>query len=205
MKTPQQLCVPRKHGFRISKHIIVVNIISCDCSKVNKQVHTDACNHLVPTGSKPLTLWGRVTHICIGKLTIIASDNGLSPGWCQAIIWTNTGILLIWTSGANFSEILNEINTFSFKKMHLKMSSVNWLQFCLSLNVLTEPLLTKFYDVICHYQGPMIYMGVWCIRHNMFFYMDVYFLEKLAINVDTLSSPPHFKSKIFGCIRKGQI
>ena len=41
----------------------------------------------------------------------------------------------------------------------------------------------------------MIYTGVWCIRHNMFFYMDVYFLEKLAINVDTLPSPPHFKSK----------
>ena len=24
--------------------------------------------------------------------TIIGSDNGLSPGWCQAIIWSNTGI-----------------------------------------------------------------------------------------------------------------
>ena len=27
-----------------------------------------------------LTHWGRVTHICIGKLTIIGSDNGLLPG-----------------------------------------------------------------------------------------------------------------------------
>ena len=35
-----------------------------------------------------LTHWGRVTHICVGKLTIIASDNGLSPGRRQAIIWT---------------------------------------------------------------------------------------------------------------------
>ena len=42
-----------------------------------------------------LTHWGRVTHICVGKLTIIGSDNGLSPGRHQAIIWTNTGILLI--------------------------------------------------------------------------------------------------------------
>ena len=40
-----------------------------------------------------LTHWGRVTHICISKLTIIDSDNGLSPEWCQAIIWTNAGIL----------------------------------------------------------------------------------------------------------------
>ena len=33
-----------------------------------------------------LTHWGRVTHICVSKLTIIGSDNGLSPGRCQAII-----------------------------------------------------------------------------------------------------------------------
>ena len=33
-----------------------------------------------------LTHWGRVTHICVGNLTIIGSDNGLSPGRRQAII-----------------------------------------------------------------------------------------------------------------------
>ena len=41
------------------------------------------------------THWGRVTHICVGKLTIIGSDNGLSPVRRQAIIWTNAGILFI--------------------------------------------------------------------------------------------------------------
>ena len=60
-----------------------------------------------------LTHCGRVTHICVGKLTIIGSDTGLSPSRRQAIIRTNTGILLIRTLGTNFSEIL----------MHLKMSS----------------------------------------------------------------------------------
>ena len=30
-------------------------------------------------------------HICIGKLAIIGSDNGLSPGRRQAIIGTNDG------------------------------------------------------------------------------------------------------------------
>ena len=40
-----------------------------------------------------LTHWGRVTHICVGNLTIIGSDNGLSPGRRQAIIWTSAGIL----------------------------------------------------------------------------------------------------------------
>ena len=84
-----------------------------------------------------LTHWGRVTHICVGKLTIIASDNGLSPGRRQAIIWTNAGILLIGPLGTKFNEILIEIHTFSFTKMHLKMSSAKWRLFCLGPNVLT--------------------------------------------------------------------
>ena len=43
--------------------------------------------------SQGLTYWGRVMQICISKLTIIDSDNGLSPGRCQAIIWTTADIL----------------------------------------------------------------------------------------------------------------
>ena len=85
-----------------------------------------------------LTHWGRVTHICVGNLTIIGSDNGLSPGRRQAIIWTNAGISLIGPSGTNFSEILIEILTFSFKKMCLKVSSAKWRPFCLGLNVLNH-------------------------------------------------------------------
>ena len=42
-----------------------------------------------------LTQWGRVTYTCFGKLAIIDSDNDLSPGCRQVIIWTNAGILLI--------------------------------------------------------------------------------------------------------------
>ena len=76
-----------------------------------------------------LTHWGRATHICVGKLTIIGSDNGLSPGRRQAIIWTIAGILLIGSLGRNFGEILIGIQTFSFKKIHLKMSSVKWRPF----------------------------------------------------------------------------
>ena len=84
----------------------------------------------------PLTHWGRVTHICVSKLTIIGSDNGLSPGRRQAIIWTNAGILLIRPLGTNFNEMLIEILTFSFMKMRLKVSSAKWRPFCLGLNVL---------------------------------------------------------------------
>ena len=88
-------------------------------------------------GLNVLTYWGRVTHICVSKLTIIGSDNGLSPGRRQAIIWTNAGILLIQTLGTNFSEILGEIHSFSFSKIHLKMSSAKWRLFGLGLNELS--------------------------------------------------------------------
>ena len=63
-----------------------------------------------------LTHWGRVTHICVNKLTIIGSDNGLPPGRRQAIIWTNSEILLIRTLGTNFSETIGKIYSFPFKK-----------------------------------------------------------------------------------------
>ena len=59
-----------------------------------------------------LTHWGRATHICVRKLTIIASDNGLSPGRRQAIIWNNAGILSNGLLGTNLSEILIKILTF---------------------------------------------------------------------------------------------
>ena len=85
-----------------------------------------------------LTHWGRVTHICVFNLTIIGSDNGLSPGRRQAITWTNVGILLIGPLATNFSEMFIEIHTFSFKKIHLKMSSGKWRPFCRGLNVLTH-------------------------------------------------------------------
>ena len=45
-------------------------------------------------------------HICASNLTMIGSDNGLSPGQHQAIIWTDAGILSIEPLGTNFSEIL---------------------------------------------------------------------------------------------------
>ena len=89
------------------------------------------------------THWGRVTHIYVGELTIIVSDNCLSPGRRQAIIWTNTGILLIGPYGTNFSEILIEILTFSFTQMSLKVSSAKWRPFCLGLNVLRNTQMSQ--------------------------------------------------------------
>ena len=52
-----------------------------------------------------LTHWGGATHICVGGLTIIGSDNGRH----QAIIWAIAGIFLTAPLGTNFSEILTGI------------------------------------------------------------------------------------------------
>ena len=95
--------------------------------------------NFIPLGvNSALTHWGRVTHICICNVTNIGPDNGLSPGRRQAIIWTNAGTLLIGPWGTNFSEILIGIQTFSFRKMRLKMSSAKWRPFCLGRNVLRK-------------------------------------------------------------------
>ena len=98
----------------------------------------DALKFIRTTFLDALTHWGLVTHICVGKPITIGSDSGLSPERRQAIIWINAGILLIGPLGTNFSEILTGIQTFSFKKIHLKMSSGKWRPFCLGLNVLND-------------------------------------------------------------------
>ena len=114
-----------------------------------------------------LTHWGRVTHICVGEPTIIGSDNGLSPDRRQAIIWTNAGILLIGPLGTYFSEILTGIQTFSFRKMHLKMSSAKWRPFCLGFNVLTtksDILISKsrWLSLVQNYTG----FSKWVLTHR---------------------------------------
>ena len=119
-----------------------------------------------------LTHWGQVTHICVSKLNIIGSDKGWSPGRCQAIIWTSAGILFTGPLRTNFSEILIEIYMFSFKKMHLKLSSANWQPFCLSHNVL-KPLcicgwlfLWEVYGSVASIKGCYYVMGITFMRDS---------------------------------------
>ena len=95
--------------------------------------------HCCPGSVTPYTLPRSqcLTHMYVGKLTIIGSDNNLSPGRRQAIIGTNAAILIIEPLETNFTEILNEIQTFSLTKIRLKMSSAKCCQFHLGLNVLS--------------------------------------------------------------------
>ena len=85
-----------------------------------------------------LTHWGRVTHIRVSELIIIGSDNGLSPGRRQAIIWNNAGLLLIEPLGANVSEISVGIQIFSFKKNALEHVV------CETAAILSRPQCVKF-------------------------------------------------------------
>ena len=99
----------------------------CDCFRVFNDSTSTCCDLLL--------FWSNNANIWASKLRSIGSDNGLPPGRRQAIIWTNAGILSIGPLGTNI-EILIEIHTFSFKKMHMKMSSGKWRLFCLSLGVI---------------------------------------------------------------------
>ena len=115
--------------FLISDHFCLPSQNYC-LSWVYKIHYVDGDNDISNeplTGA--LTHWGRMTHICVGKLTVIGSDNCLSPERRQAIIRTNVGILLIGPLGTNFSEFVIAIHTCLFNKMHLKMSSAKWRPF----------------------------------------------------------------------------
>ena len=104
--------------------------------------------------------WGRVTYKCVDKLIIIRSDNGLSPGWHQAITWTNDGRLPIGPIGTKFSDVLIEIHIFPFKKFQLKMSSAKWRPFCLGI----IKMLTKCLVMAC--SGPNYYLKQWWLFAN---------------------------------------
>ena len=71
-------------------------------------------------------------HICVSKLNIIDSNNGLAPDRQQAIFRNQFWDISIWPLGTTFSEMSLEIHTFSFNKMDVKMSSatiLSWPQY----------------------------------------------------------------------------
>ena len=53
----------------------------------------------------------------------IGSGNGWWPVWHQAITWNNAGVLSTGLLGMNFNKNQIGILSFSFEKMHLKLSS----------------------------------------------------------------------------------
>ena len=78
---------------------------------------------------KPMsTHWGRV--ICVSKPSHYWTlDNGLAPIQFQAMIWSDIHWLINCTLGNKRCAISIKIQTFLFRKMHLKMSSANGIYF----------------------------------------------------------------------------
>ena len=107
------------------------SILWMEVGSKNGRIKSQIIHVILFNSQSPSDAFMQVMHICVSKLVIIGSDNDLLPGQCQSIIWTNAWKLFYQTLGTNFSEILIEIHIFSFKKMHSKMSSGKWWQFCL--------------------------------------------------------------------------
>ena len=100
------------------------------------------------------THWGRVKRTYASKLNISGSDYGLSPGRCQASIWTNARILLSWPLGTNFGEMSIEIHAFS----HQEDAFVNII--CEIATLLVSASMIKnelgdhwFCGVYCYHNG----------------------------------------------------
>ena len=115
-----------------------------------------------------LTHWGRVTHICVSKLTIIGSDNGLSPGRRRG------HYLNQWWNIVN-SNLRNKLqwnprqNSFIFiQKMHLKLS-VKGRLFSLGLNELNLEVDQRDHSV--QGQGQQYSKYGYITHHGLFAHM----------------------------------
>ena len=115
-----------------------------------------------------LTHLGWVTYICVGNLTIIGTDNGLSPCRRQAFIWTSVGILLIGHLGTNLSEITIETPHFQSRKCVSKCPSSKWRPFCLGLYVLTHGGwdIGPFLQTTCSTTFPSMKIVVFWFKFN---------------------------------------
>ena len=103
------LCKKVRHYFR---HYFVLFTFSSMLSFLFYYVNVPKGELLVNLCVSILIDWGRVMRICVGNLTIIGSDNCLSPGRRHAIVWTDAGIVN-WTLENRFQWNY----TFSFKKI----------------------------------------------------------------------------------------
>ena len=113
-----------------------------------------------------------MTHICISKLTIIGSDNSLSPRWCQAIIWTNAGVLLIRTLGTNFSEILSDLS--SAERRPSERDTGTMCKY--------RCFLSSFIDALCRVRNKIMYALSWRTVSPLTRVLFLYLFPSLLLN-----------------------
>ena len=145
---------------QISRNLVSLYFISFNCPIDSKRCMEQGSAIVVLCANFQKDL-GRVTHICVSRLTITGADNGLSPGHRQAIFWTNAEILLTGPLRTN----LIEIPTFSFRKIDVvwKMAAFLSRHQCVKMSfiwifyMLQQPLVSG----IRQYRG-----AIKCIRHH---------------------------------------
>ena len=147
---PRELCylgsvhsTPLRMGPENSLALAICTPIACKLWGVYWEFKVWSAFHLCHCISicnrHPLTHWGQVMHICVSKLTIIGSDNGLLSGWGQAIILTSAGILLTGPLGINLWNINKNSYIFikenTFYSVFCEMSAIlSWPQ-CVNFTV----------------------------------------------------------------------
>ena len=99
-------------------------------------------------------------------------------------------ILLIQSLGTNFSKILSKIHTFPFKKIHLKMSSAKWQQFCLGLNMLNNKMVHNgmhhIFLMVQRYNIHILNWGFCIVFHSNNIIKFCYFTEVFLLYLNSL-------------------
>ena len=119
-----------------------------------------------------LTHWGRVTHICGGNLTIIGSDNGLSPSHYLNHCWN----IVNWTPRNKLHWNFNRNSNIFIQENSLQNVACEMASICLGLNVLINSTHNGFkFSVV--YSGnewfpwaPFYEHGSNIFRSNQTFY-----------------------------------
>ena len=133
-------------------------------------------------------MWGRVMHICIGKLIIIGSDNGLSPGRRQAIIWTNAGIWLMGPLGTNFS-----VWIFTATRVYKPDGFNPFCHDCVHIVYVYIPTLLYLPYVCIFYVYPIMTKKKklqWNINRNSYIFIQENALENVVCEMTSILSWP---------------
>ena len=160
------------------------------------KVSSSKCDH---TEQEPKRTWlgfvsmlthrGRVTHIGVGNLAIIGSDNGLSPGRRQAIISTNAGVFFYLTLRDKLQWNINGNWCIFIREMYSKMSSVKYRPSYLGLNVLRQCI-------------RLVFLLPWLLTISLWFHR-IYKYPQSAVDICVT----YFKEHIFpiDCAKKNHV
>ena len=127
---------PNHEHASICCYTITLNIYRCECTYMHVYVmciyaYTSTCIYIYLYHTSRNVFLNMSAHaICKSThLHLVSSALVQTMACSQTVIWINAHILLIRQQGIYFNEILFEIPIFSFKKMHLNMSSAKWRPF----------------------------------------------------------------------------